>query len=322
MGAVENLERGCLYLWQIEHCGSWQWEIGDKSEMLYFKLSGPNAQENSWYKELMPNESFESVKACVTLGSDFNTAMAEMTKYRRAIFKNNEQNAKMPVIFNDYLHCLKADPTEEKELPVIDLASEMGAEYYVIDGGWYADGSWWDYVGDWQPVAWRFPNGIKSVFDYVKSKGMVPGIWLEFESIGIKSPLAKEMPDECFIMRRGKRVIDHGRYVLDFRNGQARAHCTEAVRRVIEDYGVGYIKNDYNIECGVGTDLNCDSAGDGLLEHNRAFLRWYEEIKAKYPHVIFENCASGGMRMDYAMLETQHIQSLSGNDDNLCLKII
>lgn len=314
MGAVENIERECLYLWQIEHCGSWQWEISDKSDMLYFKLSGPNAQENSWYKELKPEESFESVKACVCLGRDFNGAMAEMTKYRRQIFKNNAENASMPVIFNDYLHCLWANPTEEKELPLIDIASDLGAEYFVVDGGWYADGTWWDCVGEWQPVAWRFPNGIKKVFDHIRQKGMIPGIWLEFESMGIKCPLAKEMPDECFIMRRGKRVIDHGRYVLDFRNEQARAHCTEAVRRVIEDYGVGYIKNDYNVECGVGTDLDCDSFGDGLLEHNRAFLNWYADIKAKYPNVIFENCASGGMRMDYAMLETQHIQSLTDQD--------
>jgi alpha-galactosidase len=132
--------------------------------------------------------------------------------------------------------------------------------------------------------------------------------------MGVNCPLAKEMPDECFIMRHGKRVIDHGRYVLDFRNEQARAHCTEAVSRVIEEFGVEYIKNDYNVECGVGTDHDSDSVGDGLLEHNRAFLRWYDEIRAKYPHVTFENCASGGMRMDYAMLADQHIQSLTDQD--------
>lgn len=314
MGAVENTERECLYLWQIEHNGSWQWEISDKSQMLYFKLSGPNAQENAWYKELAPGERFESVKASVALGLDFNAALGELTKYRRILFKNIPENAAMPVIFNDYLHCLWADPTEEKELPVIDLAADLGAEYFVMDAGWYADGVWWDTVGEWKPVDWRFPNGIKKVFDYVREKGMKPGIWLEFESMGVNCPLAKQMPDECFIMRHGKRVIDHGRYVLDFRNAQARAHCTEAVSRVIEEYGVEYIKNDYNVECGVGTEYQADSAGDGLLEHNRAFLAWFDGIRAKYPYVTFENCASGGMRMDYAMLEYQHIQSMTDQD--------
>ena len=314
MGAIENTERECVYLWQIEHNGSWQWEIADKSQMLYFKLSGPNAQENSWYKELVPGESFESVKACVVLGKDINGAVAEMTKYRRKLFKNIPANEEKPVIFNDYLHCLWADPTEEKEIAVIDIAADLGAEYFVMDAGWYADGKWWDTVGEWKPIDWRFPNGIKKIFDYVREKGMIPGIWLEFESMGVNCPLAKEMPDECFIMRHGKRVIDHGRHVLDFRCEQARRHCEEAVRRVIEEFGVEYIKNDYNVECGVGTDYSSDSVGDGLLEHNRAFLAWYDEIRAKYPHVTFENCASGGMRMDYAMLEHQHIQSLSDQD--------
>lgn len=314
MGAVENTERKCVHLWQIEHCGSWQWEISDRSGMLYFKLSGPNEQENSWYKELIPGESFETVKACVCIGKDINEAFAELTKYRRAIFNNIPENADIPVIFNDYLHCIWADPTEEKELPLIDAAAELGAEYFVMDAGWYADGRWWDTVGEWKPIAKRFPNGIERVFEYVREKGMRPGIWLEFESMGVNCPLAKEMPDECFIMRHGKRIIDHGRYVLDFRNEQARAHCTEAVKRVIEEFGVEYIKNDYNVECGVGTELDSDSFGDGLLEHNRAFLRWYDGIREKYPHVIFENCASGGMRMDYAMLENQHIQSLSDQD--------
>ena len=314
MGAVENVERECVYLWQIESCGSWQWEISDKYRMLYFKLSGPTDQENSWYKEIIPGESFESVKACVTLGTDFNSAMAEMTKYRRAIFKNIPENAYMPVIFNDYLHCLWADPTEEKELPLIDAAAELGAEYFVMDAGWYADGTWWDTVGEWKPIARRFPNGIKKVFDYIKSKGMTPGIWLEIESMGIKCPLAKTMPDECFIMRHGKRVIDHGRYVLDFRSEYVRSFCKEVIVRVIEEYGVGYIKVDYNIECGVGTDYSADSAGDGLLEHNRAYLRWFDDIMSEYPHVIIENCASGGMRMDYAMLERRHVQSLTDQD--------
>ncbi|MBQ8408735.1 MAG: alpha-galactosidase [Clostridia bacterium] len=314
MGAVENTERECLYLWQIESCGSWQWEIADASNLIYFKLSGPCAQENSWFKTLSPGESFESIKACVTLGKDMNSAIAEMTKYRRAIFNNIPENASMPVIFNNGFTAPRLQPTEENLLPLIDAVADLGMEYFMMDAGWYADGTWWPTVGEWQPVPWRFPNGIKKVFDYIREKGMVGGIWIEFECVGINCPLAKTMPDECFITRRGKRVIDNGRYILDFRNEQARVHCTEVVRRVVEDYGVGYIKNDYNVECGVGTDFCADSFGDGLLEHNRAFLAWYEEMRARFPHVIFENCASGGMRMDYAMLENQHIQSLTDQE--------
>ena len=50
MGAVEDTNN--TIMWQIEINGSWQWEISDIADMIYLKLSGPNEQENHWYKEL------------------------------------------------------------------------------------------------------------------------------------------------------------------------------------------------------------------------------------------------------------------------------
>lgn len=313
MGAIQS--NNTVYLWQIESSGSWQWEISDISDMLYLKLSGPTEQENGWYKELIPGESFESVKVCVAVGENFNVALGQMTKYRRQIFKNNIPNKKLPIIFNDYMHCLWADPTTEKMIPVIDKAAEVGAEYYCMDAGWYADGTWWETVGEWIPQDKRFPNGIKEVFDYIKSKGMVPGIWLEIEVMGVNCPILNQFSDDCFFMRHGEKVIDHGRYQLDFRNEKVRSFATSVVDRVVSEYGVGYIKFDYNIDGGLGTEVDSDSVGDGLLEHNRVYLDWISEIEQKYPDLILENCSSGGMRMDYNMLQKHHIQSVTDQDD-------
>ncbi|MDY2937281.1 MAG: alpha-galactosidase, partial [Fusicatenibacter sp.] len=301
-------------LWQIENNGSWQWEIGDSDNLLYLKLSGPNDQDHSWYKELLPGERFESVKACIAVGNSFDAALEAMTKYRRKIFQNNDSNKRLPVIFNDYMNCLWADPTEEKMLPLIDKAAELGCEYYCMDAGWYADGTWWETVGEWKEERKRFPNGIKTVFDYIKRKGMIPGIWLEIEVMGINCPILKEFDDDCFFWRHGKRVVNRGRYHLDFRNEKVRRFATDTVARVVEEYGAEYIKIDYNITPGVGTEVNADSFGDGLLEHNRAYLDWIREIKRKYPNLILENCSSGGLRMDYAMLSEHHIQSVTDQE--------
>lgn len=313
MGAASS-ESGTL-LWQIENNGSWQWEISDVTDMLYLKLSGPNEQENAWYKELKSGERFESVKACVSVGGCFDDALCEMTKYRRTIFENNQPNRALPVVFNDYMHCLWADPTEEKMIPVIDKAAEAGCEYYCMDAGWYADGTWWDSVGEWQPQKKRFPNGIKNIFDYIKSKGMIPGIWLEIEVMGVNCPIVDRFEDECFFMRYGKKVIDRGRYQFDFRNKKVYQFASAVVDRVVGEYGVGYIKFDYNIDAGSGTEVRASSFGDGLLEHNRAYLNWIGDIKKKYPGLIIENCSSGGMRLDYAMLSQHHIQSVSDQED-------
>ena len=92
----------------------------------------------------------------------------------------------MPVIFNDYMNTLMGDPTTEKLLPLIDAAAEVGADYFCIDAGWYAEGDWWNTVGAWQPSTTRFPNGLGEVIDRIHSRGMVPGLWLEPEVIGVR----------------------------------------------------------------------------------------------------------------------------------------
>lgn len=316
MGYIENVEAHSSLFWQIEHNGSWHYEIGDQHNNFYLCVSGPTELQSQWFKILKPGESFESVPVAVGVAADdFGKAMGELTKYRRMIRRPNQDNEDLPVIFNDYMNCLFGDPTTEKELPLIDAAAECGCEYYVIDAGWYAPGEWWDSVGEWQESRERFPNGIIEVTDYIRKKGMVAGVWLELEVMGIECEKAKKVPDDWFFVRHGKRVFDRSRHQLDFRNPEVIAHVDEVIDRVVRDYGVGYIKMDYNIEPGTGTEIGADSFGDGLLEHERAYLRWIDGVFARYPDLVIENCSSGGLRIDYALLSRYSIQSTSDQED-------
>ena len=316
MGYLENTTGNTALYWQIEHNGSWHAEIGDQNNHFYLALSGPTEVQSHWFKTLKPGETFTSVPVAVGVSeADFGKAMGQLTAYRRRIRRKNEDNEKLPVIFNDYMNCLFGDPTTEKEIPLIDAAAEMGCEYYVIDAGWYAPGEWWDSVGEWQECRERFPGGVKEVTDYIRSKGMIPGVWLELEVMGINCEKAKKAPDDWFFVRHGKRVFDRSRYQLDFRNPAVLEHVNEVVDRVVNEYGVGYIKMDYNIEPGIGTELYADSVGQGMLEHERAYLRWLDGIFEKYPDLVIENCSSGGLRTDYAMLSRYSIQSTSDQED-------
>lgn len=313
------LEGDCVCLWQIESGTGWHWEISDKAGLLYLHLAGPTEQESGWHKELQPEQSFTSVAAAVTFADNTDAAFAQLTRYRRTIAKRTPSDRGLPVIFNDYMNCLNADPTTEKELPVIDRAAQVGAEYYVMDAGWYGVGSWWDTVGEWKECAERFPNGLAEVFDYIRAKGMTPGIWLEIESMGVSCPILDQFDDSCFFMRHGRRVIDHGRHQLDFRSEKVRSFATSVVERLIDTLGVGYFKIDYNIEPGIGTEVDADSFGDGLMQHKAAYLSWLDEICQKHPKLIIENCGSGGMRMDYQMLAHHALQSVT--DQENCLKM-
>ncbi len=316
MGYLENTEMGTNIFWQIEHNGSWHFEISDQSAHLYLALSGPTEIESHWYKNLAKGETFVSVPVCIgaKIGG-FDEAMGELTKYRRTIRRKNADNESLAIIFNDYMNCLWGCATAEKEFPLIDAAAEAGCEYFCIDAGWYSDGFWWDNVGEWIESKERFPNGLKEVTDYIKSKNLIAGVWLEIEVMGINCPKADKVKDDWFFIRHGKKVHDRSRYQLDFRNEEVRNHADEVIDRLVEKYGVGYIKMDYNIEPGIGTEINCDSIGDGLLGHQRAYLEWLDNVFARHPELIIENCSSGGLRMDYAMLSRYSIQSTSDQDD-------
>lgn len=318
MGALENTEAGQIHFWQIEHNGSWQWEVSDMGGELYVRLSGPTYRESLWSRKLQPGQTLESVPASFgrTEGG-LPEALQVLTQARRLIRRPHPDLLKLPVIFNDYMNCLCGDPSEAALKPIIEAAAAVGSEYFVIDAGWYAEKgkSWWDTVGEWQPSATRFPNGLATVMEFIRQNNMVPGLWLEIEVMGINCPLARQLPDSWFFQHEGRRVIDHGRYQLDFRNPEVRAHAREVVDRLVRDFGIGYLKMDYNINAGPGTDFQADSTGDGLLAHNRAYLAWITEIFGRYPELVIENCASGGLRIDYAQLAVHSIQSVSDQTD-------
>lgn len=301
---------------QVENNGSWNMQIGEHQGHLYIKAGGPTETYGAWYKTLNSGESFTTVPVGVAVSNiSVSDAVANMNAYRRRTRRENADNQKLPVIFNDYMNCLFGDSTTEKELPLIEAASESGCEVFCIDAGWYDDGPWWDGVGEWMPSEKRYPGGLKKLLDKIRDKGMIPGLWLEIEVVGINSPLFKRVPKEWFFMRHGSPVQEKSRYQLDFRNPEVREYASGVLKRLVEDYGVGYIKMDYNIDAGIGTDYMVESPGIGLLEHGRAYLEWLKGIFEKYPDLIIENCSSGGLRMDYAMLSQCSIQSTSDMED-------
>ncbi|HEU5130191.1 MAG TPA: alpha-galactosidase [Glycomyces sp.] len=326
-GVVAAREGGYGLAFQIEHNGAWHWEIGEDREGASLALLGPTDAEHQWTRTLAPGETFTSVPVAVAAalappGEDpVAAALAGLTAHRRALVARTGtagHDRPLPVVFNDYMNTLMGDPTEAKVLPLAEAAARAGADCYCIDAGWYDDdaGGWWDAVGEWEPSRSRFPGGLAAVLDRIRGLGMVPGIWLEPEVVGVRSPLAERLPDAAFFQRHGQRIVEHGRHQLDLRHPAARAHLDAVVDRLV-GMGVGYFKMDYNIMPGAGTDTGGLAPGAGLLEHCRAHLSWLDGVLERHRGLLIENCASGGMRADYATLARLHIQSTSDQQDPL-----
>lgn len=313
MGILENASQGSFMLWQIESNGSWYYEIGADAGKLYLNVGGPNFEDNDWAKRLKPGETFEGVASSFSFGTTLNGVLGEVTKYRRAIRRKNDDNIRMPVIFNSYMHAFWDYPTERGLKPLIDTVATLGCEYFCIDAGWFDGDNWWATLGDYEESSVRFPSGVKSSIDYIKSKGMKAGLWLEIEDVGVYSQTAR-MPADWFFWRNGAIVVNHERLSLDFTQADVRARADRLIDWVV-GLGVEYIKIDYNIDAGVGTDRHTETLGDGLMQHNRAYIDWLKGVFERYPALVIENCASGGCRMDYKMLSLCSVQSTSDQTD-------
>lgn len=302
---------GGAWAWQVESTAGWRWEIGEHRSGPYLAASGPTDADNGWSVAVGPGASYRTPTVALAVGADLTAAAAALTDLRRAVRRPHPDATALHVVFNDYMNTLMGDPTTERLLPLIDAAAEAGAEVFCIDAGWYDDSDgWWSSVGAWQPSTTRFPGGLQEVIDHIVDRGLVPGLWLEPEVVGVESPVAETLPPEAFLTRRGQRVVEHGRYHLDLRHPAARAHLDEVVDRLV-GVGVGYFKLDYNINPVAGTDRDADSPADGLAGHAAAHRDWLAAVLDRHPGLTLENCASGAMRADPQLLALMQLQSTS-----------
>ena len=86
MGALENTETGTTICWQIEHNGSWHWEVSDVAHELFLRASGPTYHEGHWSKRLAPGEKFESVPVTfASVSGGLEAGLRTLTGARRLL---------------------------------------------------------------------------------------------------------------------------------------------------------------------------------------------------------------------------------------------
>lgn len=266
VGVLLHRPSGRSWAWQIEHNGSWRWEIGECRQGVYVSTAGPADSDHQWRRALEPGAEFVSVPVGVAVsGSGLAGAAAALTRYRRSLVRAHPDRTALPVVYNDYMNTLMGDPTSEALLPLIEAAAAAGAEYFCIDACWHDDtrsSDWCQAMGAWEPSTTRFAGGLAQVIKRIRDAGMVPGLWLEPEVVGVRSPVARDLPDTAFFQRDGRRQVEDDRYHLDLRHPAATTHLDRVIDRLVDEFGVGYFRFDYNVDMGPGTDL--DAAAPNL----------------------------------------------------------
>lgn len=304
--------------WQIESSAGWQWSLSRGDGGVVLSAGGPTEREHQAEVVLRPGEAFTTVAAGLAVGDGRDGAFAALTRLRRALRPPRDVESTLPIVYNDYMNTLMGQPSTEALLPLIEAASRAGAEYFCIDAGWFTDSrDYWGEIGEWEDAPTRFTGGLAHVIAAIRDAGMTPGIWLEPEAVGLDSPMSDRLPADAFFQRHGAPVVEQRRKHLDLRHPAARAHLDAVVDRLVDEHGIGFLKLDYNIEPGSGTDVGGLAPGIGLLAHTRALREWLEGLQHRHPQLLLENCASGAMRSDYHLLAVTHLQSTSDQQDAL-----
>lgn len=206
-----------------------------------------------------------------------------------------------------------------------DIAS-MGGELFVMDDGWFgekyrrlSDNS---SLGDWVVDREKLPNGIGWLVERADAHGISFGIWIEPEMTNSVSELYEKHPD--WVIKAPERDAIQGRggtqLVLDLSNPAVQDYVFGIVDGIMtENPRIDYIKWDANMSLvNHGSQyLPKDRQSHLYIEYHRGFAAVCDRIRAKYPDVTIQACASGGGRANYGVLPWFDEFWVSDNTDAL-----
>lgn len=224
--------------------------------------------------------------------------------YRTRLARGTWRDKVRPILINSW-EAFYFDFDAPKLLGLADVAADLGMELFVLDDGWFGkrDDST-SSLGDWYPNEEKLKGTLKELAEKINAKGLKFGLWIEPEMTNKDSDLYRAHPD-WILAEQGKRIC-HSRtqYVLDFSKKEVREYIGDMLENLLAEVPVSYIKWDMNRTFSEVFSNGNDREYQGKVCHKYILgvYELYERLTSRFPHVLFESCASGGARFDPGML--------------------
>lgn len=224
--------------------------------------------------------------------------------YRTRLARGTWRDKVRPILINSW-EAFYFDFDAPKLLGLADAAADLGMELLVLDDGWFGkrDDST-SSLGDWYPNEEKLKGTLKELAEKINAKGLKFGLWIEPEMTNKDSDLYRAHPD-WLLAEQGKRIC-HSRtqYVLDFSKKEVREYIGDMLENLLAEVPVSYIKWDMNRTFSEVFSNGNDREYQGKVCHKYILgvYELYERLTSRFPHVLFESCASGGARFDPGML--------------------
>lgn len=316
--ALRDRESGFILAAMLEAPYSWQMEVYKEKDTCALSGGLADYESGHWCKEIEAGGSFRTHRAYlrVRYGS-VNDVCNDFVHFQDGRLRVPESEESMPVLFNEYCTTWGV-PSEKNISEILDSIAGIPFGAFVIDAGWYKpdDRGWGNATGDWNESKTLFPHGIKSVAESIRARGMVPGVWFEFENAGCDSGIFSR--EEWMLRRDGAVLRCKNRRFFDLRREDVRAYLRKKVCAFLRKNGFSYIKIDYNDTFGIGCD-GAESCGEGGRQVTEESLAFLNELKKSVPDIVIENCSSGGSRIE--PLRMGMVSMCSFSDAHECAEI-
>lgn len=274
-------------------------------------------------KWIKPQESFETPQVFTmvynnqkTPAAILNTSLPDFIRKHMGI-RLSELKEKPTFVYNTWVP-FKDNINEKLVMELAKSAADAGMKEFIIDDGWQ------DSYGDWGIDYKKFPNGLKPVFDYIKSLGMKPGLWISVGSASTESKVYKEHP-EWFVRDKNGKIANLLITGEGFNHIQSACFSTGwkdyikgIMLKLADDYGLEYLKLDFAV---VTSAYIFDKEISGCYatnhahhkDHHESFYanydnmwKLFDELHAAKPN-LFIDCTfetMGGVQLiDYALIK-------------------
>ena len=314
---------GCVIGAALCYSGNYKLRIDTHDDEYHRFFAGIN-EENSAYS-LKKDEIFRTPELALTYSNEGLSGSSRNFHRWARLHKLAHGTIPRKILLNSWEGVYFDINQTGMDQMMNDIAS-MGGELFVMDDGWFGD----KYprkndsssLGDWVVDKNKLPNGIDGLLKDAQKNGIKFGIWIEPEMANTTSELYEKHPD--WVIKAPERDVVQGRggtqVVLDLANPQVQEFVFKIVDDLMSNYPeIDYIKWDANMSIlNHGSNyLTKDNQSHMYIEFHRGFEKICQRIRAKYPDLTIQACASGGGRANYGILPYFDEFWVSDNTDAL-----
>lgn len=186
--------------------------------------------------------------------------------------------------------------SEAGQIRTMDAAAKVGhIDTLWIDAAWFTKG-FMGGVGNYS-CAEGFPNGLRPVADHAHRNNMRFLVWFEPERADMGTEWHEKEPNRLIINETYPHTL------INFGDEDARKRMEDNLIRLIGDYGIDIYRQDFNVEPLPFWRANDTEGRKGITEikYVEGIYKLWDRLLAAFPHLLIDNCASGGRRLDFEL---------------------